>query len=162
MKTIKLTQGKFAIVDDKDYPELIKHKWHYCEKGGATRKLKRAGDKRPFELMHRFIMGLSSSNFVVDHINGNNLDNRRDNLRICTQKDNCKNRKKGRGFSCEYLGVSWEKRSCKWQVRIRHDGKQKFIGIYADVNKAAAAYNSAAIKYHGEFARLNQIKEPKP
>lgn len=109
--------------------------------------------------LHRFIMN-PKKDMEVDHINGNGLDNRRINLRICTRSQNGKNRQLSKSNTSGYHGVTFT-RDCKrtkpWLVNIRANGKIKYIGRYKDKKEAAFAYNEAAKKYHGEFATLNKL-----
>jgi len=154
MKLIKLTQGKQAIVDDEDYATLIKRKW--CVKISTHKKNDYAygwvrGSRGNGIFMHREIMecplGMS-----IDHINGNGLDNRKNNLRVCTQSQNRMNTRVGGN---NYKGLSRNKNS--WQVNIGVGGKKIYVGLFGSAADAARAYNGAAIKYHGEFAKLNKI-----
>lgn len=106
--------------------------------------------------LHRIIMKARSSRIVVDHINGNTLDNTRDNLRICSQGNNAKNREKSRNrLSSKYKGVHW----CRgWMAQIRVNYKKVHLGTFKTEEEAALVYNQAAVKYFGEFARLNIIQ----
>jgi hypothetical protein len=93
MKKIKLTQGKYALVDNEDYDGLSQIKWaaEKCSKSDNYY----ARNRRLNVKMHRLVMGLASeSRLVVDHIRHNTLDNRKKYLRVCTQAENCRNRKK--------------------------------------------------------------------
>lgn len=93
---------------------------------------------------------------VIDHINGDKLDNRRQNLRICTSADNAKNQKVQEnkiGKTSRYKGVYWHKRANKWMARIGG----MYLGIYHSEIDAALVYNEASKKYHGEFGRINEI-----
>jgi len=94
---------------------------------------------------------------VVDHINHNGLDNRQANLRPATKSQNTINKpyKKKKGAHSKYRGVTWQKSINKWQAQIRIKGIQTKIGYYNDETTAAKAYDTKAIKYHGEFAVLN-------
>lgn len=103
--------------------------------------------------LHRVIMN-APPGVQVDHINGDTLDNRRCNLRLCTHKENGHNRKLQGGTS-KFKGVTWHKRDRKWQAGIRHNGKQIHLGYFNDDVEAARAYDRAARKYFGEFARVN-------
>ncbi len=161
MKRIPLSQGQFAIVDDKDYDRLNRHRW-YARKasyGGffavTTITLNKIAVKM---YMHREIMGLAKGDRrVIDHLDHNTLDNRRANLRICTQAQNLCNRGPDAHTSSQYKGVSWNKECKKWDVRISVQGKQICFGLFEDETYAARVYNTAAQKYHGKYARLNEI-----
>jgi len=103
--------------------------------------------------MHRFIMK-PPDDLVVDHIDGNGLNNTRANLRICTYQQNIFNRK-GWGKDSKYKGVSWDKRSKKWRAKIRYNSKDKHLGVFEDEIEAAKEYDKEAAKLFGEFAYLN-------
>lgn len=103
--------------------------------------------------MHRFITN-APKELEVDHINGNRLDNRKENLRICTKSQNLRNQHKTCGSS-KYKGVSWRVRANKWESRIYVDGKKLFLGLYSDEEDAAKAYDKAAIQHYKEFAKTN-------
>lgn len=107
-------------------------------------------------LLHRYLLNVKDGQFV-DHINGNGLDNRISNLRICSLSENQMNRKKQSNNTSGYKGVTWNKGKSKWAVRIQFNKKSKHIGYFDCVKEAAKAYNSAAIKYHKDFAILNKL-----
>lgn len=161
MKQIKLTQGKVALVDDEDYEWLSQWKWR-IRKGrntfyadahiDTTRK-----NRNKSFIMHRLIMKLDfDDKRQIDHINGNGLDNRKKNLRICTNQENSFNGLKKNGLN-KYKGVSWSKRMNKYRAYIKVNYKQKHLGSFDNEINAAIAYNNAAKKLHGEFAKLNKI-----
>lgn len=157
-KQIELTQGKFALVDDEDYDWLVQWNWYY-DSGYAMRSAKGChGTRRPKIRMHREIISVSRE-LSVDHINGNKLDNRRCNLRACTQSENKRNRGKSKNNTSGYKGVHFYSPKKPWTVSIRVNNKQIFLGNFADPVDAAKAYDRAAIKYHGEFAKLNFPKD---
>ena len=108
--------------------------------------------------MHQFILN-NLKKFEIDHINGNCLDNRRYNLRVCSHKENMCNLKSRIRCSSNFKGVSWSKLHKKWYTYINRNSKRHFLGLFDSEINAAIAYNNAAIKYHGEFARLNIIKK---
>jgi hypothetical protein len=157
-KIIKLTQGKETIVDDDVYEWAKEFKWYaanwktgfYAGRGGKQINKKR----EPNIALHREIMN-PPKGFMVDHINGNTLDNRRENLRICTNTQNQKNSKLSKTNTSGYKGVSWHIVENKWIARIRVNGKLIHLGYFDDILLAAKAYDEAAIKYNGEFAKGN-------
>ncbi len=162
MKQIILTKGKVAIVDDEDFERLNAFKWFYLNSGYAGRGVYSAGGKRTVILMHRAVFNLEKRQrnsigelIHIDHINHNTVDNRKENIRICTYSGNMSNKTAGKESTSNYLGVSWYKQSGKWVAHIRKHGHGKNLGYYTDERAAAKAYNEAAIKIHGKFANLN-------
>lgn len=155
-KEIILTQNKITIVDDEDFERLNKFKWHAHSTPHIFYAARTFNNKMIY--MHRYIMK-TEGKLQVDHINGNPLDNRKSNLRIVTQKQNTRNSKMKNTNTSGYKGVYWYKRSKKWCTHIHVDGKTINLGYFDDKNDAAKVYNEAAIKYFGEFAKLNIIKK---
>jgi len=152
MKYIKLYKGQLAIVDDEDFKLANNYKW-YMNKRGYVKGM--IGDTT--KSLHRIIMGEPSGN--VDHINGNKLDNRQSNLRICNQSQNCANSKIPKNNTSGYKGVHWNKALKKWQSYIMVRRKRIHLGYFYIREQAGKAYNDAAVEYFGEFARLNNIKK---
>lgn len=161
-KLIPLTQGFSTVVDPTDYEWLNQWKWCYGSGGYALRvKLtKNSAGKvnREGILMHRLIIG-TPKGWDTDHINGDTLDNRRCNLRICLHQENSRNRRKqGKAATSRYKGVTWHKYKKRWVARIvLSPGKTKSLGDFSTEKEAALAYNIAAINYFGGFAALNPI-----
>jgi hypothetical protein len=153
IRYIPLTRGLFAIVDAEDYEWLSRYKWYA---GAAPRKrtfyARRSRPGGRIELMHRMIMRPPKGK-VVDHINGNGLDNRRCNLRVCTQGENAQNRRRHWGRSSRFMGVS--RCGKKWQAKFRHKGHQFYLGLYNDEEEAAKARDRKALECLGESAYLN-------
>lgn len=146
--------GKYTIVDDEDYERSLCVKWNLNPEGYVTRSTPRKNGKQSTIGIHRFITN-APSGYLIDHINGDRLDNRKSNLRLCTRRENARNAGAQKRTSSNYKGVSWDKHRNKWRVQIRTYEKQLYIGIFADKIEAAHAYDAAALKYHGEFARTN-------
>ena len=155
MKSITLTKGKLALVDDEDFEHINQFSWYYSN-GYAYRPLPRKTRKKPSISMHRLIMD-DPAGKEVDHINGNRLDNRRSNLRICTKAENRRNLGLRSTNSTGFKGVCFRKDIKKYQAQITVNSKSVYLGYYPTAQQAAHAYNDAAVKYYGEFARLNEI-----
>ncbi len=159
MKKINISTKKylnaFTIIDDEDFEWLNEYKW-YINCGGYVTRFQLINGKRKQFFMHREILN-TPENFRSDHINGNKLDNRKKNLRVATQQQNCFNRKQEIRNKSGYKGVCWSKQRKKWMTRIEVNNKKIYLGFFDNKLEAANAYNKGAIKYHGEFARLNQI-----
>lgn len=149
-KTIQLTRGQFAIVDDADYSELSQYKWTAIWDRTGNRWYAARTEKRKSVRMHQRIMG----GLWIDHINGNGLDNRRENLRFCDRKQNQWNSKKRKGTS-QYKGVNLDKKAGKWRAQIKYNNRKIWLGRHDKEEDAALAYDSAARRLFGEFARPN-------
>lgn len=159
MKEIRLSKGKFTIVDDSNYEWLVTMgKWHCTAQGYAAINISKPCGKRTTITMHRVLMNKFNSDYEsIDHINLNKTDNRIENLRICNKSKNMMNKGALRNNKSGYKGVHFDKSRLKYKVDIGFDGKRKCIGRYSDIIEAARAYNTAALKYHGEFACLNDV-----
>ena len=155
---IKLTQNKYAIVDDEDFKSLSKYKWYVAKRGyGFYAQRHIIIDKKHInQQMHRVILN-AKKNKEVDHVNGNTLDNRKSNLRIVSRSQNEWNRDKQKNNSTGYKGITYVKRDKLFIARIRVYGKLIYLGGFKDKKRAAEAYNKGAKQYHGKFARLNKI-----
>lgn len=151
-RLILLTQGKFAIVDAEDYDWLIRYKWHACKCKNTYYASRVRGGKAI--KMHREIMR-APKGVIVDHIDHNGLHNRKGNLRLCTNAQNCYNQQPCANGTSKYKGVSWHKCRSKWSARIRCDRKFYNLGDYDDQMEAAMAYDDKAVELFGEFAYLN-------
>lgn len=161
MKEIQLTRGMVALVDDEDFEWLNQWKWYAAHanrsKFYAARDTRRGKRERGgIVYMHRQIMD-AGSGLEVDHKNGNSLDCRRGNLRLCDHPQNCRNIRQRCDNHSGYRGVTWCKRDQCWRVEIHYNGAKKQLGRFDDLKAAALAYNTAAIELHGEFARLNEV-----
>jgi hypothetical protein len=155
-RRIPLTLGQYAIVDPEDYYALSKYNWFAVPSGSIYYAMRNdfVGHKYAPVSMHRQIMSVPKW-LVVDHINGNGLDNRRDNLRGITAAQNRFNRRKRAKASSKFKGVCWHKLSERWMVNISANRHRIFLGYFDNEIEAAKAYDEAAKQYHGEFARLN-------
>ena len=148
-----------AIVDDEDYAKVNQYKWcvtrnsHHRTHYAMSRSL--GCWKSPMK-MHRLIMGCTDSKQQIDHINGNGLDNRKCNLRICTNRQNHWNTRKQRGnYTSQFIGVSWDKRRSKWEAYICPNNKKRSLGFYSSEIIAASVRDKAVKKIAGSFAKLN-------
>jgi hypothetical protein len=157
-RRIKLTRGKYAMVDVEDFERLNQYKWHCSHYGYAKRAAPNRtgkGRKQVIVYMHKLLCPVPEGK-IADHINRNSLDNRKANLRPATQKQNVWNRKFIRkGGKTRYNGIRWDKNREKWQVRLTINGRRESFGYYADEIEAAKAYDMAAKRYRGEYAVLN-------
>jgi hypothetical protein len=160
------THGTHEVLyDAEDEDKINKYNWYvskqqYCfyvrthiphPDGGFTR----GGRRRQTTLeMHRLVAG-TPKGMSTDHINGDGLDNRKQNLRICTTAENGRNRGKSKNNTSGFKGVSWHKNRKIWYVHIRHNKKLMHIGSFKDKEEAARAYDRKAIELHGKFAKLN-------
>jgi len=152
IRHISLTKNRFAIVDEQDYERLARFKW--CVSCTGRKKLyacRMVG--RSVVRMHSEIMQ-APKGMVVDHIDGNGLNNCRTNLRICTYSQNLCNRRKYAGAT-PYKGVFHRKDRDKYYAKIKFEGKDHYLGLYDDPIEAAKAYDRKARELHGPYARLN-------
>ena len=158
MKAIELTKGFSAIVDDEDFEWLSKFRWcvRVISNGRAYARRRKYGSG-PYrsEQMHRVILGLTDPKIIVDHIDGNSLNNQRSNLRICTHAQNCSNRGVDKRSKSGFKGVCWHGQMNKWRAYIVLNYRQKSLGLYDCPIEAAKAHDRGAIEFHGIFARLN-------
>lgn len=151
---IRLSDGEVAVCDAGDYDLVAPHTWS-CMDGYPVYTENKSVPRQTVRL-HQV---LCPDWDMVDHINGDPLDNRRENLRQCTAVQNVANSKSYRGTSC-YKGVSWDSSREKWISSIQQARKTKHLGRFDHEGDAARAYDAAAIEAHGEFARLN-FPQPK-
>jgi hypothetical protein len=157
MKEIRLTKGKVAIVDDEDFEFLNRRMWQFTTGGYVTTTIRRIGCRKTI-CMHRLVMN-TPDGMDTDHINGNKLDNRKENLRICTTAENCQNQKIRTTNKSGYKGVFFCKYTNKWRAMIRTNYKLKNLGVFKTPEEAALAYDAEAIAKHGKFARTNFAQE---
>lgn len=160
-RTIALSGGHVLIVDEADYPLAASRVWHpqQGKAGSHYAAVTRTVNGRQVKCyLHREIVGASRGQ-RVDHVNGNGLDNRRENLRLCSNADNMRNMRvsQARGSS-RFKGVSWFVRHELWRAYIVVDYKQIHLGYFKSEHEAAEAYNAAARERFGKFARLNELR----
>ena len=155
VRMIPLTDGGYAYVDAADYEWLRQWTWH-LENGYAAR-----WDKRKKVLMHRQIMP-PPRGMVVDHFDGNKVNNCRINLRVCTRSENSRNRRKCGGASSVYKGVYYNRERHKWSARCIYRDEPIWLGYFDSEVEAARAYDRMAVELFGAFARLNFPREWPP
>ena len=151
-------KGQKVFVDKRDFAEVTRYKWS-LEKGANTYYLvRKKGPRGKVKriVLHRLLTNAPKGT-QVDHKNGNGLDNRRKNLRICKQQHNLWNQGKRLNRTSKYKGVSWCKAAKKWQVHITVNYKNIYLGLFKCEKEAAKKYNKAAKKFFGQFARSNKI-----
>jgi hypothetical protein len=144
-----------ALVDDDFYEYAITKKWHLVH--GYPSRREKINGKSFGVFMHIEAMGGKKDGLVIDHINGDRLDNRKENLRYCTPEENAKNQARPISNKTGYKGVS--RVNGKYLAHIGFNSKQLFIGRYKTARIAAKRYNHFAKILYGEFARLNEVGE---
>jgi len=157
LKEIELSRGLVAIVDDEDYEWLSASRWTYLSCGYGAKRAAHPliPGKITMLYMHRIICGLTiGDRKYVDHINGNRLDNRRENLRTCTNAENMRNRGKTASNTSGYKGVYRGRQPGRWRALIMVDGETISLGQYDTPEEAHEAYRKAATEFHGDFAGL--------
>jgi hypothetical protein len=155
VRTIELSQNYSACVDDHDYQWLSQWKWHVHKvvyKGKLYLYARRNVAGKP--IFNREIAALSGLS-DVDHHDGDGLNNQRFNLRPATHRQNCQNQRAQSNKSSRFKGVYWFKSRRKWRALIRVNGKRIHLGCFSEETGAASAYDSAALRFFGEFARIN-------
>ena len=163
MKSIELSNHSPALVDDDDFTRLSRHTWW------ASEMTNERSDKSQWSVetqidgktvkMHRFITN-APEDMDVDHKNGNQFDNQKDNLRVCTRSQNLANASKyvrRKGSSSKFKGVSWYSKPKKWAASLQCNGERIWLGLFELEVDAARTYNEAARKYFGEFAKVNNV-----
>ncbi len=162
MKEIKLTRGMVAIVDDEHFDWLNTWKW-YAHKGRntfyAARHIKEPGQKRVTIFMHILLTGGQRAGKVVDHKDGNGLNNTDDNIRVCSYSQNQTNSPDRKLGAAGFRGVTIGKGKKKYIAQIRKEGKKVNLGSFYTAEEASDAYNKAAALSHGEFAAVREIKK---
>jgi hypothetical protein len=149
-----------VLLDDEDYERLKgfkyyvnrrdaeKHGWYYFRREVIV------NGSRTGSQLHRDVMKcVVGDGKIVDHINGDTLDCRKSNLRICTIKENTRNQKAHRNNTSGIKGVSWDKLRKKWCARITGEGVYKYLGRYDNIEDAKKAYAEGSAKYHGVYGR---------
>lgn len=154
MKLIPLTRGKFAMVDDEDYDELMKHKWYAIYKRNTWYAERSVWHMCNIK-MHQEIMGNNPLKLKVDHKDGDGLNNQRLNLRHCTTAENCMNIPSHKDSFSVYKGIYHRKERDKWVAEITKNGVRIYRKEFATEIEAARQYDVWSLELHGEFAKLN-------
>jgi hypothetical protein len=166
MKKIPLTQGKYALVDDEDFEELSQFKWYAWKSKNrwyARRNylVSEGGRQRGAGVMHRQLMQVQNPLVQVDHKDHNGLNNQKDNLRVCKNAENCRNKPKGkRKLTCRYKGVHlkiYPNGTKRWIAQICVAKKKIHLACCKTQKEAAFKYNKGALKYHRDYASINKI-----
>lgn len=155
VKFVPVKNGQHAIIDEKNFEDLAKYKWHLSANGYCVRTQKKTKTQPKTVYMHRQIMSYPPS--PVDHRDHDKTDNREVNLRICSNADNCRNNRLSKRNTSGYKGVTWHKKGKKWNAEIIYFYKKIFLGLHTSKIEAAKAYNEAATRLYGEFACLNEV-----
>ena len=144
---------RYTLIDDEDYEEVSKYFWHRDAQGYVVSAISFKNIR-----LHRFIMDAPKGS-MLDHIDGNRLNNTKGNLRYVTCSQNCMNQRKSRGGTSKYKGVyiGWNKH--RWYAAVRKNGKQNYLGSFKTEENAALAYNKVALELFGEHACLNHIEK---
>lgn len=155
--TIQLTKGQQTIISAVD-ADLAQLKWRAGGGGYAVKWS--AGPNYTMVFLHRVILERMTGRSLVkteftDHVNGDKLDNRRENLRIASNSENQRNRGKPSNNTSSYKGVSWHRSAGKWQAQIMVNGKSMYLGLFTTPEAAHEAYTATAEKLHGEFWKPN-------
>ncbi len=150
MRKIQLTQGKEAIIDDEDFELVSKHKWHCVLIGGSSY----ACNNRK-EYLHRVLMNPNIDK-MVDHVNGNGLDCRRSNMRLCIRQENHRNLRKSTNNTSGFKGVCFDITRNKWKASIGHERKKIHIGYFNSKEEAAINYDKKSSEIFGNFACTNK------
>lgn len=158
MKKIKLfNTNKYALVDDEDFLYLNQFTWSMGKMSKTLAYPTKGNWKRgTWARMHNLLIK-PPKGFILDHINRNGLDNRRNNLRVCTRSENQRNRKLQSNNKSGFRGVSWCKRGKVWRSYLKYDKKTHYLGSSRNLRVAARLWNDEARKIFGDFAVLNKI-----
>ena len=162
-KSIPLTKGQQALVDDFDYDRLMAiGRWCYSKSGYAVHYTTNEDGKRRTLFMHRVIMAAplarSGQHLQVDHINQVRIDNRRSNLRLATRAQNQAHKRKRVDSSSPYKGVTLNKGM--WEARIKCGAQRFNLGRYASPEEAAWVYDAASLLLYDQFAGRNFTEYP--
>lgn len=158
-KEIQLTQGYIALIDDEDFERINRFTWCAAKSNENYYAIRKNYNESGTIRMHRVILNINDTKIKIDHIDNNSLNNQKSNLRIASNSENKRNQIKHKITSSKYKGVHFRKDNKKWRAGVRLNDQQINLGQFNNEIDAALAYNTAAIKYFGEFAKINVIKE---
>lgn len=149
---IYLTKDKQCLVDKEDYDMLVKYRWSYGTHGYAHSRINK---HKPLQLMHRLILNIKDRNVIVDHIDGNKLNNKKENLRICSRAENIRHRSNlTKTNKSGKVGVCFSKKNQKWKAYIQINKKMKTLGSFNNIEDAIKVRIEAEKKYFGEFSPI--------
>lgn len=154
---VPLVNGGWTVIDAEDFSKISGLTW-FQHKGYALYYIRDENGSRTQGRLHRLILE-SPKGVLVDHINGNPLDNRKANLRLCNDTGNARNASKRKDNTSGFKGVTLHKDTGKWQASIRANGNPKYLGLFDTPEEAAKVYDAACLEHHGEFAKPNSNKE---
>lgn len=155
--------GLYTMVDDEDFEFLSQFRWRLSRKGyvetGRSKILKKYYQKSGVQMQRLLMRDVVKEGLLVDHINGDKLDNRKENLRLVTMSQSNANRgkinfKHKNDKWSKFVGVSWDRN--KWRAIICKEGNKEYIGRFYNEEDAARAYNKRALELFGEYARINE------
>lgn len=153
----KIVKGETVYIDKEDESLLHKYNWYIHKIGSYRRLVYDLKGKRLY--FHRVLLEITDSNTIVDHINGNPLDNRRNNLRISNKSTNGMNRSKNKNNTTGYKGVVWYPKNKTFSAELMVNKIRYRKGGFKTAKEAAIKYNELAKEHHGEFAKLNEIED---
>lgn len=153
---LALTRGYITHIDKQDRDRISMHSW-YAAEVSPGRIVAQAHIKGKTTLLHRFLLDIIESKIEVDHIDGNPLNNARNNLRVCTHIENSQNRKKSANNSSGYAGVGFIPSRGKWRARITFNKKEIYLGYFDTKEQAAEVRKTVARSYRGEFGGRDEI-----
>lgn len=142
-----------ALIDIEDIEKVKAIRWHKSDLQRNTYYC--TSNNKQFRRLHRYILNITDPKILIDHINHNGLDNRKCNLRICTNQQNLCNCTVPKNNTSGHKGVYFSKDKNKWTAQITLNNKTKYIGRYDTLEEAVKARNEAAKKYYGEFSNEN-------
>ena len=153
MQLVPLTQGKFAQIDDSDADIVLAHKWFAVWDGWNWYAARKHRGKQ--QRLHNFLLN-PPAGVIVDHWDGNGLNNQRQNLRLSTGSQNIHRMRAKQPHTSKFKGVSWRKSHSKWVAQIHGNGQVVYLGLFEDEQEAAQVYDSAAVRFFGENALTNR------